>query len=366
MRDEYELITVRQMEPTEPSRSLLFQAIADREPVEQINPEYFIANYMQFVNMVIAHGHPSQDTSNTYERHINSFLNWCFHKAAVSPFKLKEKHLELYRSMLYEEKTINGTSYHKNSIFNHLVAVKAFYKAAVKQNIISENPCLNITAATDSINDLPFAYYKMEEIKALVDYVKGACPEFECRRNLVCIYLMAVAGLRCVEVHRANREDIDWKNFTMVVHGKGHDGLIYLDNSTAKVIWDYLECLNRHPQPVAKVGNVTPLIVSNASNKYGTRLSREAIRWNMNKVLKEAGMKKEGAACHVFRHSCATALYESTHDLRVVQDTLRHRHPNVTARYAHVVKQLQNRPTAVLSQMLENDAGQDASPKDGE
>lgn len=338
--------------PSETSRAILFQALENREVKDKVSPEFFLAHYMKFVNMTIAHGSPSKDTQHTYNSHISLFLDWCLTAARVSPFKLKPVHLELYRSMLYKKKTVNGTNYNANTIYLALVAIRAFYQAAMKQGIINENPCADVKSEVIHVNDLPFAYFKMDEIKELIEYTKKNGTEFEIYRNLVLIYLMGVAGLRCVEVHRANQEDINWNDFTMVVRGKGHNGLSYLDDSTARVIQDYLDCLERLGiQPKAD-NTGTPLLVTNSTNRVGNRLARDSIRWNMNRILKGAGLKQNGFACHVLRHSCATALYEATHDLRVVQDTLRHRDPTVTARYAHVVEQLQNRPTGILGNML--------------
>lgn len=303
--------------------------------------------------MVIANGQPSTDTYNTYKAGIESFLDWCLKYARVNPFILKEKHLELYRDWLYKSKTVNGTDYSKSTVYNRLVAIRAFYHAAVKQKIITENPCLDVKSPSVAINDLPFSYFKMDQIGKITRYVRKNFDEFECYRNLACIYLMAVGGLRCVEVHRANQEDINWNDFTMLVHGKGHNGIIYLDEYTGKILKEYIDCVIRQPFAVKKEGENTPLIISNATNNSGKRLARNSIRWNMNRVLEGAGFKQKGAACHIFRHSCATALYKTTHDLRVVQDVLRHRNPNVTARYAHVVEQLQNRPTNALGKMID-------------
>ena len=338
--------------PPKESREILFQSIANQDVDDKITPEFFIAHYMHFVAMTIADGNPSKDTLDTYRKHIDHFLTWCLEKARVSPFKLKENHLEFYRNRLFQKETKGGSHYSKNSISNRIMAIKAFYHAAVKQHIIETNPCDDVKAPRTNICDLPFTYYKMDEIKEIVDYVKKDPDEFSCYRNLACIYLMAVSGLRCVEIHRANREDIDWNNLTMIVHGKGHDGMVYLDDSTAGILQEYIDCVDRQPMRVIKENGKTPLIVSFGPNSSGHRLQRNTIRWNINKILKGVGLKKFGATCHVFRHSCATALYENTHDLRVVQDTLRHRNTEVTARYAHVVEQLEKRPTAILGKML--------------
>ena len=342
------------LQQPEESREALFRAVSTRRTNDRVTPEFFIAHYMDFVTMVIAHGNPSKDTQDTYRKHIDTFLDWCLRKCRVSPFALKEKHIELYRAYLNRNTTVKGTNYSQNSVYNRLVAIRAFYNAAVKQELIETNPCLNVKAQTTPLDDLPFAYYKMSEIKILIDYVKENYEDFECHRALACLYLMAIAGLRCVEVYRANQEDINWNDFTMRVHGKGHDGFVYLDETTALVLQDYLDCIKRQSFVVQQEPDgKTPLIVTNATNKQGTRLARCSIRWNINKILEEAYIKTKGVSCHALRHSCATALYKNTKDLRVVQDVLRHRDPKVTSRYTHVVEELKSRPINMLVKEME-------------
>lgn len=341
------------IQPSDDTREILHSSLLmETDSGKGVTPDAFIANYMTFVSMVIANGHPAKDTCDSYRKNIAHFLRWCLKDARTSPFLLREKHIELYRAMLYKAVTAQGTEYNQNTVYQRMVAVRAFYNAAKKQGLVSENPAEDVKAASIPINDVPFAYYKMEEIKKLVDYVKETGSGFECHRNLACIYLMGVAGLRCVEVHRANQEDINWNDLTMKVHGKGHDGIAYLDAATGRVLHEYLDCLAEQDFKIKKENGLSPLIVSNGNSSSGRRMARNSIRWNINKILEGADMKKRNYACHVLRHSCATALYKNTHDLRVVQDTLRHRNPSVTSRYTHVVEQLEKRPTASLSHML--------------
>ena len=87
--------------PSKESREILFQSIANQDVDDKITPEFFIAHYMHFVAMTIADGNPSKDTLDTYRKHIDHFLTWCLEKARVSPFKLKENHLEFYRNRLF-------------------------------------------------------------------------------------------------------------------------------------------------------------------------------------------------------------------------------------------------------------------------
>ena len=90
---------------------------------------------------------------------------------------------------------------------------------------------------------------------------------------------------------------------------------------------------------------LTPTIISCSPNNRSGRITRVGIRYVINKALTDAGLKQPGYACHLFRHSCGTNLYQETKDLRVVQETLRQRSPKVTAKYAHVHDRMERRYT---------------------
>jgi len=64
-----------------------------------------------------------------------------------------------------------------------------------------------------------------------------------------------------------------------------------------------------------------------------------------DRALECAGVKYPGHSCHTLRHSCGTNLYRSTKDIRLVQKTLRHASPDMTARYAHVSDSAEKRAT---------------------
>ena len=45
-------------------------------------------------------------------------------------------------------------------------------------------------------------------------------------RDKIIIMLMALEGLRTVEVHRMSVNDINWEMKTIYIHGKGHNDFI--------------------------------------------------------------------------------------------------------------------------------------------
>ena len=168
---------------------------------------------------------------------------------------------------------------------------------------------------------------------------------------------MGVEGLRVVEVMRLSDEDIDWQRGRIEIRGKGHAGIIYPCEETFQLLKAYIETRGAIP-PVSRL---TPTIISCSPNNRNGRITRVGIRYVINKALTDAGLKQPGYACHLFRHSCGTNLYQETKDLRVVQETLRQRSPKVTAKYAHVHDRMEKRYTGGISPGMNMGAVQNAA-----
>jgi len=152
---------------------------------------------------------------------------------------------------------------------------------------------------------------------------------------------MLLEGLRRVELHRANDEDVEEGLLgpRLLVHGKIRARHKFPRRDTMELIEAYQSKRGTVPQETVKLYSkeeiVTPLIYSiDRHGNIGGRISRVGLNHIIDGYLVKAGIKKSQLSCHALRHTFATLLYQQTKDLKAVQDELGHRNISTSAIYA--------------------------------
>lgn len=309
-----------------------------------IDDNYYLQHYAEIIPRYIANGAPSDVTIDNYVMHIRQFLDWC-KSIKKHPFSYTDYEMRGWQQKLYNEYSVGSVAF-------MITSLRCFYKVAFKLKLIEVNPLSEIQSQTPYIMDFQASYFSPEQLGKIVKTFDRDEP-FIRYRNTVIIYLMGVEGLRSVEVRRMNVVDIDFNNKIAIVKGKGHRGrkdVIYLCDATIKYIRLYLSSIPDDQTIIPDEGsNLQPLILSASNRRLMQRISRSGLQNIVNRIFKAAGMKSPGVSCHALRHSCGTNLYSETKDLRIVQETLRHRSPEITARYAHVHQKMKERPTSRIA-----------------
>jgi integrase/recombinase XerD len=144
--------------------------------------------------------------------------------------------------------------------------------------------------------------------------------------------ILAVAygsGLRNGECRRLKKTDIDSQR--MMIHvrgGKGSkDRYVTLGHSTLDLLRQYYA--QRRPSGEYLFPGRTP----------GSHLSNASVCKVMREAVRDAGLKKT-VTLHTLRHSFATHLLETGHDIRVVQHLLGHSTLMTTQLYTHMTDRL--------------------------
>lgn len=160
------------------------------------------------------------------------------------------------------------------------------------------------------------------------------------------MYILAVnAGLRTIELSRANVKDIEVRNGRAVLYiwGKGHtepDQRKPLAPQVYATIKDYLNA--RSDRPTAN----SPLFVATGNRSGGQRIAETTISKILKRAMQAAGYDSDRITAHTLRHTAGTNVQEITQNLYVTQKYMRHANPATTEIYLHNDTERQEAQTA--------------------
>lgn len=182
----------------------------------------------------------------------------------------------------------------------------------------------------------------------LIQSVNGK--SLKSKRDRAIIALMASAGLRCIEVSRADVADMiqEFGRTYLLIQGKGHsqkDSRVLLPTQVVALIRDYL----------ADRGNVSadaPLFASTAHRNCGQRISVQTISKTVKATLRANGFDTPRLTAHSLRHSAATAMIIAGVELTQVQQVLRHVNINTTMIYNNAVERMKNQAEQIAANVI--------------
>jgi len=159
-------------------------------------------------------------------------------------------------------------------------------------------------------------------------------------RDKAILLLMVTAGLRCIEVTRANIEDI--RNIgnspVLFLQGKGRterNEYVKLSAHTLKAILSYI---STRDNPEGK----EPLFTSEANRNAGGRMTTTSVSRIVKTSLRKAGYDSNRLTAHSLRHTTATLNLINGGTLQETQQLLRHASINTTLIYSHNLDRLNN------------------------
>ena len=148
-------------------------------------------------------------------------------------------------------------------------------------------------------------------------------------RDRAILLLLARLGLRAGDILSLRLTEIDWRQATLMVCGKGRRKTrLPLPQDVGDAVLAYL----RHGRP--RVANDHIFLTSNAPFRPFT--NSNAVSRIVRCAITKAGMVTPSTGANLLRHSAATAMLRGGATLDMVGAVLRHRSPNVTAHYAKV------------------------------
>jgi integrase len=197
----------------------------------------------------------------------------------------------------------------------YLATSKIFLKELNRQGVLSADITQNIKTFSqnkkhkrDGLND--------DEISMLAVRMGNLSATPQNTRLRAIMSLLALQGLRQIEIVRLNVKDLELVRKTAYIQGKGRDDKepIDLHPETVRTLKDYLRA--------NKIADGA-LFTSQSNNNRNKRLTTRAIRDIVKQTLNELGIEK---TTHGFRHYFTTKLIKTYRgDLLEVAQYTRHR-----------------------------------------
>lgn len=208
------------------------------------------------------------------------------------------------------------------SIQRELSALRMFYKYLDRENVTHSNPVLGVRAPK-AARTLP----KVLDVDQVGRLLQAAPAGMLALRDHAMMELMYSSGLRLAELVSLDINDLDLKDATVRVTGKGSKGrMIPVGRKAQHALRAWLS------QRGALVPDHNPAVFISSRGK---RISPRAVQLRLRAWGIRQGINSP-LHPHKLRHSFASHLLESSGNLRAVQELLGHADISTTQVYTHL------------------------------
>ena len=306
--------------------------IVEAKPTLDIDP---MDAFEWFLQIDVANGDATPDTVDAYRREVGIWVNWC-ERNGYDPANITRNEVEMYRQSLKDRGMAVSTRAFKLSI------IRRFYDSAVRHGLAQTNPAQGVRPGKDlTAPEDKMKVLDREGLTRLVAAIPG--DTIAGTRDRAIVGLMALHGLRRIEVHRLNHDSLrGQENGTphLEVEGKGSKRrLVYLRQDTFEALETY-----RHAKFEAGLKDEGAIFVAHGNNGRGTRLSRQALNEIVAKHLNSADLKKDGVNCHALRHTFGTLSVAGGAKIEHLRDAMGHSNIETTSIYVKAVEKQKHNP----------------------
>lgn len=259
----------------------------------------------------------SAHTIKAYRRDLDCLLSFCEEQGIASWPELEMHHLRRFAAISH------ARGLGPRSIQRRLSGIRSFFNFLVREGRLQHNPASEVSAPP-APKRLP-ATLDVDEMTRLLTTIRGDEPEV--LRDRAMLELLYSSGLRLGELVGLDPGDVDLDDATVRVTGKGNkQRLLPVGRAAREALRDWLRVrgqLAAEDEPALFVG------------VRGRRISPRVVQRRVRYWAQRSGLPRR-LHPHLFRHSFATHLLESSRDLRGVQELLGHADISTTQVYTHL------------------------------
>jgi integrase/recombinase XerC len=258
----------------------------------------------------------SAHTVSAYLREIAALRLWCRRTGVKDWKRIDGAQLRSFAARSH------AAGLQPRSIQRRLSALRTFFGFLMREGLLAFNPAVDVRAPKAG-KRLPHTL-DVDQMGALLA-LKPQGPLGV--RDLAMMELLYSSGLRLAELVGLNLVDLHLADRTVRVLGKGSKTRIMPVGTQALAA---LKVWLRERTALAAVDETALFL-----NHRGRRLGGRAVQLLVARHARAQGLPT-GVHPHLFRHSFATHLLESSRDLRAVQELLGHASIGTTQIYTHL------------------------------
>ena len=255
-------------------------------------------------------------TCKHYRRDLDGLVEFCDATGLERWRDVDAEHIRAFAAQCHRR----GLS--SRSIQRRLSAIRTFFRYLVREKHLRASPVMDVSAPKAS-KRLP-ENLDADRMARLLD-IHGKGPLV--KRDRAMLELLYSSGLRLSELTDLDTGDVDMPDRTVRVTGKGNkDRIVPVGRHALEALSEW----RRERAGIAK-SDENALFVG----RGGRRLSARSVQARVDHWARRQGIDSK-VYPHLFRHSFATHLLESSHDLRGVQELLGHANISTTQVYTHL------------------------------
>ena len=289
-----------------------------------------------FLNYLLGIGNYSIRTIKSYNSSLNMFFEFILKymnlkielKKINTIILLQVKKSDIIAFLVYCNFTRDNTAETRQC---KLAAIRTFYKwllSTIPGGYLQINPTSEIPNL-EKIEKIP-RHLSLDQAKRIQEIFTIENSRFPVRNNAI-ISTFLSTGARASELINANLKDVNLKNNTLTVIGKGNkERTLYLNKTCKEKLGKYIEQRNRNKKVLTLN---EPLFL----NKNGRRLGIDGVEDICNKAFKLIGIGNCGYTTHTLRHTAATMIYiYVSQDILLLKKFLGHESIISTQIYTHL------------------------------
>ena len=287
--------------------------VANSKIQEKITPEFLINRFFYFLDV-------SPATNRTYHYGIKQFMQYLHNENISKPSR---------ETIIAYKKALISKGLKPSTVALYLSSIRRFFSWCASEKLY-EDITLGIKSPKQQ------AGHKRDYLSGM--QIQDTLKNTNSKRDYAMLALIATAGLRTIEIVRANVEDVRMLGDVSVlyVQGKGRTDKTEFVKLTPKV----KQALNEYLSERGSVKGNEPLFVSESRRNRGKRLTTRTVSGIAKQAMKKAGYDSPRLTAHSLRHSAATLALQAGQSLEDVSAFLRHSSIGVTMVYVHSVQRL--------------------------